>query len=321
MDETAETVAAEPVPAPVPVLVLAGTQRSGSTLLDRLMSQAPGHVSAGEIVHLWTRGVRDDERCGCGLAFHACPFWSEVGRVACGGWDRRAVEDVVGLQRRVDRNRYIFFMLLPVLSRRYRRDLRAYGRILERLYRAISASGGGAVVVDSSTHASTAFLLRRVPGLRLRVVHLVRDGRGVAHSLGKRVRRPEVVEGEAFMHRQPAWRAGLEWLAFNVLFEGLRGAGTPVSRVRYEDLVAGPRRTLAPLTGGRVEDLAFIDGARVTLGIDHTVAGTPMRFVHGDVDLRVDDEWRSAMRPRDRRVVTAITAPLLRRYGYRLWRP
>jgi hypothetical protein len=45
-----------------------------------------------------------------------------------------------------------------------------------------------------------------------------------------------------------------------------------------------------------------------------------MRFVHGELDLRVDDDWRAAMLPRHRRVTTAITAPLLKAYGYRLWR-
>jgi hypothetical protein len=307
-------------PPTVEVLFIGGSQRSGSTLLDRLMSQIDGYASAGEVVHLWARGVRDNELCGCGKAFHDCPFWAEVGRQAFGGWDRLRPDDVIGLQRRVDRNRYIFFMLLPV-SARYRRDLGAYTDILGRLYHAI-ATCGGAVVVDSSKHASTAFLLRRVAGVRLSVVHLVRDSRGVAFSLGKRVRRPEVVGEDAFMHRQPAWRAALEWVAFNSLFHLLRLVGTAVARVRYEDLVGDPRTVLAGLTSrsgtSRPGSLPEIDGSRVTLGVDHTVAGNPMRFAHGALELRLDDGWRRTMRPLDRRLTTALTAPLLKAYGYRL---
>ena len=71
--------------SPVPVLYVGGCQRSGSTLLDRMMSQVSGHVSAGEIVHLWSRGLRSDELCGCGERFSACPFWNEVGRVGVRG--------------------------------------------------------------------------------------------------------------------------------------------------------------------------------------------------------------------------------------------
>ena len=285
------------------------------------MSQAAGYVSAGEVVHLWSRGVRDDELCGCGVRFRGCPFWSEVGRRAFGGWERLDVQDVLALQGRVDRNRYIFFMLAPALNPRYRRDLETYTEMLDALYRAISSCGGG-VVVDSSKHASTAFLLRRVPSLHLRTVHLVRDSRGVAHSLMKKVRRPEVVGREAFMHRVSAWRSSIEWVAFNGLFHLLKLTGTHVLRVRYEDLVTTPRPTLTRIgrlhAGSGDLDLAFLENRHISLGVDHTVAGNPMRFRHGSLDLRLDRDWQGSMNARHRRITTMLTAPLLALYGYRL---
>jgi hypothetical protein len=63
-------------------------------------------------------------------------------------------------------------------------------------------------------------------------------------------------------------------------------------------------------------ELAFLDGTTVTLGVDHTVAGNPMRFERGAFELKVDQEWRTSMRPRDRRITTALTWPLLAVYGY-----
>jgi hypothetical protein len=42
-----------------------------------------------------------------------------------------------------------------------------------------------------------------------------------------------------------------------------------------------------------------------------------MRFTVGRVPLRHDEAWRTALPPRQRRVVSALTAPLLRAYGYR----
>ena len=284
------------------------------------MSQVAGHVSAGEIVHLWVRGLSADELCGCGRSFHDCPFWSEVGRVGFGGWENIRSEGVVELQDRVDRNRYIPFMLFPRLSRRYQRDLTRYTSLLERLYRAIAAVGEG-VVVDSSKHASTAFLLRRVPSVQLLVIHLIRDSRGVTFSLSKRVPRPEVVEGDAFMHRAAPWRSAVEWMAFNGLFHVLRMTGTPTLRARYEELVLDPVRTVrAVLTAearpGDAADLDFIEGATVNLDVDHTVAGNPMRFEHGRFPLRLDEAWRGSMATRDRRITTVVTWPLLAAYGY-----
>ena len=308
--------------AAVDVLYIGGCQRSGSTLLDRMLGQARGHVSAGEVTHLWARGLGANDLCGCGERFAECPFWTEVGSVAFGGWSALDAGETLRLQRRVDRNRYIIFMLWPALSPRYRRDLSRYAAILDRLYRAIRQVGGDGVVVDSSKHASTAFLLRQVPSVRLRVVHLVRDSRGVAFSLLKKVRRPETLDEGALMFRASPWRAGAEWSAFNGLFHILGMTGIPRTLVRYETLVRQPRETLARiLTFGRGsaddDPLTFIDGSTVELGVDHSVAGNPMRLEHGSFELRVDAAWRTTMLPRDRRITTFMTWPLLARYGYR----
>jgi hypothetical protein len=63
-------------------------------------------------------------------------------------------------------------------------------------------------------------------------------------------------------------------------------------------------------------ELRFIEGDRVTLRGSHSAAGNPMRFVTGEIALRRDDEWVRALSPAARRRVTALTAPLLARYGY-----
>lgn len=58
----------------------------------------------------------------------------------------------------------------------------------------------------------------------------------------------------------------------------------------------------------------------VELGLDHTVSGNRNRFETGEVAIRLDDAWRRGLSPRRRAVVTALTLPLLRRYGYELRR-
>ena len=99
---------------------------------------------------------------------------------------------MLALQKRVDRNRYIPSMVAPRLRPAAQADLERYTDVLSRLYRGIGEVAGARVVIDASKHASTAFLLRRVPGIDLRVVHLVRDSRGVAYSWTKEVKKPEV---------------------------------------------------------------------------------------------------------------------------------
>jgi hypothetical protein len=41
-----------------------------------------------------------------------------------------------------------------------------------------------------------------------------------------------------------------------------------------------------------------------------------MRFATGKIPIAADDRWRTAMPARARRTVTALTLPLLARYGY-----
>ncbi len=59
-----------------------------------------------------------------------------------------------------------------------------------------------------------------------------------------------------------------------------------------------------------------VPGRTFTPGIDHTVSGNPVRFEAGPIEIRPDLEWRTALPTGKRRLVTALTWPLLRRYGY-----
>src|SRR5690349_13356603 len=78
------------------VLYIAGEGRSGSTVLAALLGTYENYVSVGEIRGVW-RAVETDELCGCGLQFSQCPFWTEVGRDAFGGWEHVDHERLIGL--------------------------------------------------------------------------------------------------------------------------------------------------------------------------------------------------------------------------------
>jgi hypothetical protein len=95
--------------------------------------------------------------------------------------------------------------------------------------------------------------------------------------------------------------------------------------LRYEALLSNPREGLERILAHAGEPvtpdaLAFLGSDAVgdfaNLGVDHTVAGNPMRFHQGRLDLRLDQAWTTKLPARDRKVVTAITWPLQLRYGY-----
>ena len=301
------------------VLYLGGLGRSGTTLVERLLGELPGVCALGEVVHLWQRDIRNDERCGCGARFSACTFWKRVGEQAFGGWGSVDVARVHALRDEVERTRHI-----PRLAgyAEAPAEVREYADFYARLYAAAAEVAGARVLVDSSKHSALAHVLRWADDVDLRVVHVVRDARGVAYSWTKTVARPET-DGIDEMTRYSPARSAMLWNAHNAAFGLLSRRGVPVRRIRYEQFLADPRsglRDLASQAGIQVaeSDLDFLGDGYADLSVGHSAAGNPMRFTVGRVPLRRDDAWTAALPPVQRRLVGAVCAPMLRAYGYRL---
>lgn len=325
-DLVEEYLPAAPVGQKVPVLYLGGLGRSGSTLLERSLAQIDGLACIGESVHLWERGLRDDELCGCGAAFSQCAFWPRVGKAAFGGWDRLDLDEVLRLKESVDRKRYAPRLLRARAHQGepghgdFGRRLRRYGDLLTRLYAGVLEVSGGDVVVDASKHASTALVLAATPGIDLKVLHVVRDSPAVAYSWTKQIARPEAGPGEYMATWNPVQTA-VHWTSENALIDRLAKAGTPTHLIRYEDFAGDPHGSLTDLLAFLGRDdaataLSFVEGSTMHLEPSHTVAGNPMRFSSGPVDVVPDQAWRAAFPQQKRRLVSGLTMPLRHRYGY-----
>jgi len=302
------------------VLYVAGWGRSGSTLLDRLLGQVPGVFSAGELRDIWLRGAIEDRLCGCGRRFHACDLWRKVGEEAFGGWDGLDAEETHALRLRLDRPWSPPRVMASRIEPRLDADVQRYVDRLTALYRAIADVSGARVIVDSSKIPTYAVLLRRIPGIDLRVLHLVRDSRGVVFSWQKHVVRAD----GAGLDRMPSYGAigaSARYVFYNALTHGLRALGVPMRFLRYEDLVSSPRdhvRQILEFAGSSPSDadLGFIHDGTAELGPNHTVDGNPMRLQAGSVSVRLDDAWRREMSGGTAALVTALTAPMLAAYRY-----
>jgi Sulfotransferase family len=303
-------------------LFLGGLGRSGTTLVERLLGELPGVCALGEVVHLWQRDIRDDERCGCGARFSGCTFWHRVGALAFGGWHNVDVDRVHRLRAAVERTRHIPRLAAATEAPA---EVHEYASYYTRVYAAAAEVSGARVVVDSSKHSSLAHVLRWSAGLDLRVVHVVRDARGVAYSWTKTVSRPET-DGTDEMTRYSPGRSALLWNAHNAAFGLLSRRGVAVRRIRYEEFLADPRAALTALAefaGVPLPDgaLDFLRDGYADLRVGHSAAGNPMRFTVGRLPLRRDDAWVRSLPPRQRRLVGTVCGPMLRAYGYPLSSP
>lgn len=298
--------------APVRLIYIAGYGRSGTTLLDIALGGHPAVMGAGEVTTL-ARHVWDNaEYCACGETVRDCPYWGPI----VARWKegersdllcdyRQAQERTEGLTGIARRLR------LPGWGEHARRTL--------KLLRTMAQVSGSSILVDSSKLPGRAFALAAMSGIELTVVHVVRDGRGVAWSLLKGYQR-NVRDGvQRELRPKPLLYTALRWTMVNLAAERLcRRVGPSRSiRVRYEDFVDDPRGVMS-----RILELV---GERPPLGLaepmvlepQHQVAGSRHRM-QKSIAMRRDDKWKREMPIARQWLFTILCAPMLRRYGYSL---
>jgi hypothetical protein len=292
------------------VVYIAGYGRSGSTLLDLMLGSRAGWFSMGEFRQFW-HALRDDWRCGCGAEVASCDVWSEVVQRAAPG----AVDTMLADLRETVRVRRVPALLAPGLLGDHERAHARLTDCLARVYRAIPEVTGAHVLVDSSKDPIYGLLLAQALEGRFHVVHLVRDSRAVAWSWQRRRVRPEIATHDAYMPTRAPWKTSLDWDLRNALAHVLGRQATGYTRLTYESLVAQPHAAIDAIARALNEPTGCVATA-VGDGVNHTVGGNPMRFDRGAQSIAADAEWDDAFLGRDRRLVTALTWPLLRAYEY-----
>jgi hypothetical protein len=307
------------------VLSIAGMGRSGSTLLASLLGLIPGFIPVGELSAVW-QAAELDVLCSCGASFSQCPFWTAVGEAAFGGWARVDSQHLARVNRSaILRHRRTPFHLSPQRREHERRLRESYTTAISNVYRAVKQVTGASVIVDSTQDGPYVLAMRSAPNVRLRVVHLVRDSRGVAFSWRKVVECPEFVgvrgyEGTVSGGVAPA-KSGAEWLIRNLLIHFIEASGTPCLLMRYESLIAKPVTEIQRVLDFGGQSTASAEVAGMTdsdyeAKMFHTVGGNRIRFLRGRVPFRLDNAWRTQLSSRDRLLVSMMTLPLLMKYGY-----
>jgi hypothetical protein len=298
----------------VKVLYIAGCERSGSTILNNVLGQIEGFFAGGEIRNLWFK-LLGNKPCGCGVTLRDCEVWRSVLEEAFGGVDRVGAQEMARL-RKIAGNRHLPLWLWPGGEGLLMSRLERYPATLEVLYRAIKSTTGSRVIVDSSKSPLYGQILGLLPSIDLYVVHIVRDPRGVEHSRLRRKR-----SGHSKYAGHNSLHGSLVWNLSNLVMEEVFGRRRPGRHimVRYEDFVQGPKEQVVRilrLVGEDASHLPFLHERLVNLDATHTVGGSPSRRRTGEIELRLDEEWKAKMKQKDKAVVTALTWPLLLRYGY-----
>src|SRR4028119_477583 len=169
---------------------------SGSTLLSFLLGAHPEIATVGEMF-IAPSYNREGYPCSCGEPIESCAFWQEVSReMEARGvpFDIRDADTsltagpygylgnrVVWAEPRgpvLETVRKAALLGMPGVRRELDRRLEVNRQLAE----VVMDLRGAHVFVDATKRPGRALLLRRVPGLDLKIIHLVRDGRAVARS-------------------------------------------------------------------------------------------------------------------------------------------
>ena len=224
------------------VIYVAGTGRSGSTLLGNAVGSFPGALSVGEVKLGFRRGLAEDGFCGCRKLVRECPVWVPALEETFGTLPtRRQAAELDRRLTRAVRTRSTPWWLAGRQSPEVDELVDVLGRLLSNLARA----SGATMVVDSSKLPPYGALISRSPLLDVRTLHLVRDPRAVAWSWQRATASQQVSGFEETMERFSPLKSSLMWLESSSSVAALaRRAGRPAHVVRYEDLVAHPDRVL-----------------------------------------------------------------------------
>lgn len=238
---------------PIPVIYVAGSSHSGSTLLDLLLGSHSGVESVGEakkLPELLSRiAAGGQPLCTCQSELGKCPLWGDL-----------LSRDLGDLARDAAANASLL------------------GSILEKQ--------GKSVVLDSSKTLGRALLFARSDLFSPVFVHLLRDSRAVVFS-SKRKKSNQLNRGHGILETACSWQK----LNFRIP-RRVGKHGARFLSVRYEDLTHDPRsvlETILDAAGLSWEDSMI----QFREHIHHNVEGNRMRMGSGSEIKRDEEYLRS----------------------------
>lgn len=294
----------------IKIIYIMGSGRSGSTLLGILLDLHSDVVSPGEI-HNVGRFRKGKRPCSCGNNVHTCSYWSSIMK----NWQElnthESIDQTITKAFKIEnfKSSLAWFKIVfnyPFQSNYFKNYLK--GKY--NFFKAIKEESGKSVVVDISKNPLRAYALSKHPNIDLRVIHLVRDGRGVSYSIMKKSNRKQ----------KPFWRAALYWVFINrvsnFVFKKIEKSGL----IKYEDLIKNPTDTLAKISKITDVDLQTVMAKsefNVAQEESHIMAGNILRKSKS-IKLKMDVEWQQKMQPKQLKSFRIIARKTLKKYGYAL---
>lgn len=301
------------------VLYIGGAGRSGSTLLEKIIGNSPDFVSFGEVRYFWEYLASGEMCCGCGSNLVECDFWSQVIALLAKNPEVDH-KRMAFLSKKLNRTHHLLQMKIRQKVGKTK-EWQELVRGTAALYQAIHQVSGEKVIVDASKVPSHLIILMQISGIDIRLLHLVRDGRGVAYSLNKRKKKELGVKNKiVYMPQRSLFRSMITWIVENFISLEL-GRQLPSAVMRYEDFVQSPYKVLTQtLSTLKVPDGDFsqLKSPCINLQYTHSIGGNPIRFKQDTIIIRASEEWQQNMSSICKVGLGLLGLPLFLKFHYSL---
>jgi len=318
------------------LIYLTGSGRSGSTLLDIMLSQHSDIAALGEIHRLYLNANKNTagNRCTCGQSVKDCPFWKEVERElqALTNEDMRLGKLITTdpAYLKIPDNNEGTNIVEPIPSNLYRPKI-IYGICVigcrqlfkytakfftaikkhhdialnsHLLYESVRRATKKSTIVDSTktpTRLKTLYMTTQAP---FKVIYLVRDGRAVTSARMGR-------QGIGMERAATIWKS--EHRKIRAVLATIPDCA--VFEIHYEELCLNTRATLTALCdflGIKFEDnMMKIDKIR-----SHSLGGNPMRWRKAETQITLDEKWKTELGYNELLVFNKIAGKQNRDFGY-----
>ena len=263
------------------LIYIAGSARSGSTLLDIVLGNHSNTFSVGELNKLFKSGLINSELCSCGNVVKDCDIWKDI----IDEWQSQAKLEFSEYSKlvRFYESRKNWVRLLKELKRPSDR-FKIYLNDTKKLYSIISQVTFCDTLIESSKSPNRALILSHIyPKKTLIVVHLLRKFSNVLNS-HKKILKKNLAKGIEESTKKKGVRFLFYiipiWLFENALIYIFLKKRRKI--VTFEDYIKDPSAIAERIHG---EKVVFVNNYEA----EHLVAGNRLRMksnitVKGNID-------------------------------------
>ena len=162
------------------IIYIVAPGRSGSTILEILLSHGKDTFGTGELTQIVEDGFIKNKRCSCSKNFKDCEIWREVSRnmslsvAEINKWEE--------IQKKIDWHTGFLRQILNLISKK---DLKLYESFNKKLFDSIHKETNAKFIIDSSKYSGRALALWKIFKDNIFYIRMIRSPEGLMSSFQK----------------------------------------------------------------------------------------------------------------------------------------